>query len=127
MATLISKACSRPLEDLERLVDAALYSVLVGNCDAHGKDYSILDTALSMRFGRTYRLPDLGPDDLTGFAEDLSVAPRAVLRRLDRLREHGPEAWDQVLDLPELSSEAAMIESIQAGWDQRMQRLQGGT
>ncbi|MFW5743487.1 MAG: HipA domain-containing protein [Spirochaetota bacterium] len=133
-----SNACSRPFEELERLVDDALHAVLVGTCDAHGRDYSILytdgsvglaplydlvsttlrpdlDTTHSMRFGRTYRSPDPGPDDLAGLAEGLSVARRAAHRRLDRLRENGPEAWDRVLDLPELSSETPMIESVRAG------------
>lgn len=148
MASLIREACSTPLDDLERLVDAALYAVLVGNCDAHGKNYSILyadgsvglaplydlvstafwpdlDTALSMRFGMTHRLPDLGPDDLAGFAKDLNVAPRAVQRRLDRLREIAPDAWDRLLGLPELSSETSIMESIRAGWEERMRWLHG--
>ncbi len=42
MALLIRKACRAPLVDLERLMDIALFNALVGNCDAHGKNFSLL-------------------------------------------------------------------------------------
>jgi len=149
MAMLIRKACTAPLADLERLIDISLFNALVGNCDAHGKNFSLLyhdglielapfydllattywpelDTKLSMKFGHTYRLSDLREDDCTGLARDLGVAPKMVSRRLDRLREVAPAAWDRLLDLPGLHSQNILVESIRAGWESRICQLMAG-
>lgn len=76
---LIRGACTAPIHDLELLVGIALFNLLVGDCDAHGKNFSLLhredtiglapfydlvsttcwpelDTKLSMRIGKEYGL-----------------------------------------------------------------------
>lgn len=57
---------------------------------------------------------------------DLGVGPKAVKKRLDRLAEAAPAAWDRLLELPELKSQNEMIESIRSGWQGRMRQLTGG-
>lgn len=79
-----------------------------------------------MRFGRTCRLPEITPDDIAVFAKDVGIAPRAVHRRLERMSERAPAAWDPVHNLPELAGHAGMIESVRAGWDQRLKQIRGG-
>jgi len=146
LAALIRIACSAPLTDLERLIDIALFNVLVGNCDAHGKNFSLLhevggvvlapsydlvsttywpelETKLSMKMGGEYKLSAFGPDSLFGLARDLGVRSQIVHKRLDRLQEAAPGAWDRVSDLPELKAHYPMLESIRAGWLSRMHRL----
>ncbi len=78
-----------------------------------------------MRFGRTYRLSDLEEDDLAGLAHDLGVATRAVRKRLDRLRETAPAAWDLILNLTGLQSHINLIASIRAGWESRTRQMSG--
>jgi len=138
---------STPLE-LERLIDIALFNALVGNCDAHGKNSSLLyqdgyvglapfydllattywpelDTKLSMKFGRTYRLSDLREADLAGLAHDLGVATKAVRKRLDRLREAAPAAWNLILNLPGMQSQVNLVASTRAGWESRTRQMSG--
>lgn len=49
---LVRRACAAPAPALLRLLDAAVFNVLVGNADAHGKNYSLLYTDAG---------PDLAP------------------------------------------------------------------
>ena len=81
----------RYYSDIESLVRGCLFNVLVGNCDAHGKNFSILygpggpslapfydllsttaypglECRLSMKVGKEYRIDDVGADDLGLFA-----------------------------------------------------------
>jgi serine/threonine-protein kinase HipA len=39
---LVRRVCSRPAVDVLRLLDAAIFNVLIGNADAHGKNFSLL-------------------------------------------------------------------------------------
>ena len=39
---LVRRACSRPAVEVLKLLDAAIVQVLLGNADAHGKNYSLL-------------------------------------------------------------------------------------
>ncbi len=146
MAALVRRACGAPLLDLERLIDAALFNVLIGNCDAHGKNFSLLyrdgtvalapfydliattfwpelETKLSMKFGAAYSLEKLQAEDLALFARDLAVAPKGVRRRLDRFREEAPAAWERLRGLPALEAQGPLLESLQSGWWSRMDGL----
>ena len=81
---LVRRACSRPAVELLKLLDAAILQVLLGNADAHGKNYSLLyredDIGLAPLYDllSTVAYPDLSP----GFA--MKVARRATLQELRR-------------------------------------------
>ena len=139
LAGLIRKACSSPLADLESLVDRGLLNTLAENCDAHGKNFSLLyragtvelapcydlvstlywpalDRKLSMRLGRTYQVERLRKDDLSGFAKDLGVSPRLVHQRLDRLLDAAGPAWEQLASLPELAGHESLVRTLHTNW-----------
>lgn len=86
---LVRRACSRPAVEVLKLLDAAIVQVLLGNADAHGKNYSLLHRDGRIEMAPLYDLlstvvwPDLSP----GFA--MRVARRATL---DELR---PGDWDR--------------------------------
>jgi serine/threonine-protein kinase HipA len=40
--TLVREASSAPVIDLKLLLDAVIFNYLIGNCDAHGKNFSLL-------------------------------------------------------------------------------------
>ena len=81
---LVRRACSRPAVELLKLLDAAILQVLLGNADAHGKNYSLLYREDGIALAPLYDLlstvayPDLSP----GFA--MKVARRATLHELRR-------------------------------------------
>jgi serine/threonine-protein kinase HipA len=150
IAGLVKRVCSLPLADLERLIDIAVFNVLIGNCDAHGKNFSLLymenhiglapfydlvsttywgelDTKLSMRFGKTYKLDEIRRTDLEGFARDLGVKPKAVEERAVRLMESAAAAWEKVFPLPELQVHHTLVEHIRCGWEYRSKRLTGSS
>jgi len=146
LARVIRRACTAPIIDIELLVGIALFNLLVGNCDAHGKNFSLLhrenrkglspfydlvsttmwpelDTNLSMRFGKEYRLERIERSDLAVFAADLGVKAILVTQRLDSLIEAAPAAWESVFSLKELESHHDLIQRMRNDWKKRAARL----
>ena len=81
---LVRRACARPAVEVLKLLDAAIVQVLLGNADAHGKNYSLLYREDGIAIAPLYDLlstvayPDLSPS----FA--MKVARRATLQELRR-------------------------------------------
>ena len=81
---LVRRACTRPAVEVLKLLDAAIVQVLLGNADAHGKNYSLLHQEGRLELAPLYDLlstvayPDLSPD----FA--MRIARRATLEELRR-------------------------------------------
>ena len=81
---LVRRACSRPAVEVLKLLDAAVIQVLLGNADAHGKNYSLLHREGRVELAPLYDLlstvayPDLSPH----FA--MRIARRATLEELRR-------------------------------------------
>jgi serine/threonine-protein kinase HipA len=146
IARLIRSQCSNPLVDLGALIDIAIFNLLIGNCDAHGKNFSLLyeyprislapfydlvstaawpelSTKLSMRFGKEYRLENLGPEDLGAFAKDLGVKPALVRDRSRSLAHAGASHWKALRESPELEGVGDLLDRMQRGWEGRAARL----
>ena len=89
---LVRRACTRPAVEVLKLLDAAVVQVLLGNADAHGKNYSLLHRKGRIELAPLYDLlstvawPDLSPN----FA--MRVARRA------RLEEMRRSDWDRFAD-----------------------------
>lgn len=81
---LVRRACTRPAVEVLKLLDAAIVQVLLGNADAHGKNYSLLHREGRIELAPLYDLlstvayPDLSPH----FA--MRIARRAALEELSR-------------------------------------------
>ena len=81
---LVRRACSRPAVEVLKLLDAAIVQVLLGNADAHGKNYSLLHREGRVELAPLYDLlstvawSDLSPN----FA--MRVARRTTLEELRR-------------------------------------------
>ncbi|MCK5556449.1 MAG: type II toxin-antitoxin system HipA family toxin, partial [Alphaproteobacteria bacterium] len=52
--SLLRDVSSMPVIDLQRLLDAVIFNVLVGNNDAHGKNFSLLYQKAAMRIAPLY-------------------------------------------------------------------------
>jgi len=146
LAGLIRAACSAPLPDIEALLRVALFNLLIGNCDAHGKNFSLvyqegrlslapfydlvsttvypdLATRLAMRMGKEYRIDRIGQSELEGFALDVAVKPRAARAAFDETVARIYSAWDEAASLPELAGHAALARAIREGVNARATNL----
>ncbi len=110
---LLRDVSSTPVIDLARLLDAAIYNYLVGNNDAHGKNFSLLyqsrengirETTLAplydivstayypelsrdmaMKLGREYSSEKIMPPDFEQLAEEAGLGKAQVKRRVPEL------------------------------------------
>jgi hypothetical protein len=86
---LIRRACTKPAVDVLKLLDAAIAQVIIGNADAHGKNYSLVYREAGIEFSPLYDLlctvayPELSPK----FA--MKIAKRATLEDMR------PGDWDK--------------------------------
>lgn len=116
---LVRSVSSAPALDLLLLFDAAVFNFLIGNCDAHGKNFSLLYDGSGVRLAPLYDLvstqayPELSramamkvgderePERIrvrnwSKFAEEAGLGAAAALRRLRSFAERTLEAVDQV-------------------------------
>ncbi len=107
---LVRRVAHRPAVDVLKLLDAAIFNLLIGNCDAHGKNFSLLygvngvvlaplydllSTAaypelspkLAMKMGKCATLEDIDPSAWRKFASDAGLAAPYVQRRVIELAE----------------------------------------
>ena len=79
---LVRRACSRPAVEVLKLLDAFIVQALIGNADAHGKNYSLLYQNAAVELAPLYDLlstvayPELDP----GFA--MRIGGRRTLEQL---------------------------------------------
>jgi serine/threonine-protein kinase HipA len=107
-ASLLRKSSAAPAVDLLGFLDALIFNLLIGNADAHAKNYSLLlegdrtprlaplydllstrvygprfGRKMAMKYGREYRPDRIRGRHLDRFAEELGLASRRV-----RIRAH---------------------------------------
>jgi serine/threonine-protein kinase HipA len=118
---LVRRACATPAPAVLRLLDAAVFNVLVGNADAHGKNYSLLYHAggidfaplydllctaaypdvhgkLAMKVGRRSTLEDFTPDTWDDFAREIGVGAPFVRRRAAALADLARQRMSAVVE-----------------------------
>ncbi|MXX68416.1 MAG: type II toxin-antitoxin system HipA family toxin [Gemmatimonadales bacterium] len=129
---LLRRVALRPAVDVLKLLDATIFNLIIGNADAHGKNFSLLydtagprlaplydlvmtaaypelATALAMPLGGCGRLADMDARHWAAFAEETTVGLPLIRRRVAELGESViRKAHDvaQELSIPGLDSEA---------------------
>lgn len=116
---LVRRACTPPAPAVLRLLDAAIFNVLVGNADAHGKNFSLLyqdagiafaplydllctaayagvHAKLAMKVGGCSRLEDFTPAIWEDFGREIGMGPAFVRRRALASAEAAPAAAEAV-------------------------------
>ena len=101
---LLRRATTVPAKAVLALIDAALFNLIIGNADAHGKNFSLLyardemrlaplydllstslypdvHAKMAMKMGGAARLEEFNPETLKGFAEQAGVAAPYVRKR----------------------------------------------
>ena len=110
---LLREVSSAPVVDLVRLLDTIIYNYLIGNNDAHGKNFSLLyhrvgtanqeirlaplydaistvyypelSNEMAMKIGREYKSERVSPGDFEKLAEETGLAKPIVRRRVPEL------------------------------------------
>ncbi len=131
---LLRELSSAPVIDLQRLLDAVIFNFLIGNHDAHGKNFSlvygretrlaplydVLSTAyypelskkMAMKIGGEYASEKVLPKDFEQLAEEAGLAKPMVKRRVRELAEIVlSKAPDLIAELPAAKPVAALIQS----------------
>lgn len=140
---LLSERSSNPIADMRKLLGSVIFQFLIGNCDAHGKNFSLLEeknsvalspaydvvsTAiypsltrkLAMKIGNEYELDKIRRRHFIELADKIGVRISAVNKVLESLGKRMPEAeaflkGDKVaLENPELAS--AIWKGFLARW-----------
>jgi serine/threonine-protein kinase HipA len=121
---LLRNVSSAPVIDLSRLLDTAIFNYLVGNNDAHGKNFSLvyfgggtaikevrlaplydvistiyypeLNTDMAMRIGGEYSSSKVTPRDFEQMAEDAGLAKPLVRRRVPEMAEAVVDALGKI-------------------------------
>jgi serine/threonine-protein kinase HipA len=107
---LIRRITHRPAVDVLKLLDAAIFNLLVGNADAHGKNFSLLHSAegtvlaplydllctifypelspkLAMKIGKCATLEEIDISAWRRFADDSGLAAPFVQKRVGELAD----------------------------------------
>jgi serine/threonine-protein kinase HipA len=120
---LLRRATTVPAVSVLSFLDAAIFNLIVGNADAHGKNFSLLYQAgnvtlapfydllstvaypdlspnLAMKIARRARIEEVGPSTWPAFAEDVGLAAPFVRRRVAELADAVITQAPSTLDSP---------------------------
>ncbi len=107
---LLRQVAVRPAVDVLKLLDAVIFNLIVGNADAHGKNFSILygsdgprlaplydllatvaypelSPQLAMRIGKRATLGEMDPRGWSAFAADAGVGLPLIRRRISEISQ----------------------------------------
>src|SRR5580658_602528 len=127
---LLRNVSTAPVLDLANLLDAAIFNYLIGNNDAHGKNFSLLypdkeirlaplydaistifypelNIEMAMRIGREYSSDKVTPKEFEQLAQDAGLAKPLVRRRVLELATATVEALDKINITDKVSDEVA--------------------
>lgn len=121
---LLRSAATRPAREVLKLADAAIFNLIIGNADAHAKNYSLLrlengevvlaplydlvathmwkelSPKLAMRFGRAATLEEFGGENVARFAEEAGLGAPFIRRRVADLAEAIRETIEREVEVP---------------------------
>ena len=131
---LLRELSSAPVIDLQGLLDAVIFNFLIGNHDAHGKNFSLLygnetrlaplydvlsttyypDLAkkMAMKIGGEYESEKVQPKNFEQLADEAGLAKPSVKRRVQEVAETVlSKAPELITEHPTTKTVAALIES----------------
>jgi serine/threonine-protein kinase HipA len=147
IAALIREYSSSPILDIPLLMRMVLFQYLIGNCDAHGKNYSLLysesgrvglapsydslSTAIypglsrrmSMKIGGTYELDRIDTEDFTELLTSVQLKPSFLGEMREGFASGFSQGFEEIEALPELVSHTALVSRIREGFLFRLERL----
>lgn len=142
---LVRSATTRFAREVIKLTDAAIFNLLIGNADAHAKNYSLLTRAdgevvlaplydllstitfkgisgnFAMKFGRASTLEDFDGAAQARFASDIGMTRTFLNRRIADLARRAASSAEDVI-VPGLDN-AARLDDLPAVIRDRAERL----
>lgn len=145
MADALRRYASNPIEDILRLFDLIAFNFIIGNCDAHLKNYSLirsddwrelslapaydlvsttvypeLTTAMGLYVGEKKRLEAVERADFVELGHSMGLSRRAVETRIDMLRDRVVAAFEaQAAD----SADSEIVRAIAYQSKKRIEKL----
>ncbi len=121
---LLRSAATRPAREVLKLADAAIFNLIIGNADAHAKNYSLLrrengevvlaplydlvathmwkelSPKLAMRFGRAATLEEFDRESVARFADEAGLGAPYIRRRVSDLADAVTEEIEKGVQVP---------------------------
>ena len=135
---LLRSAATRPAREVLKLADAAIFNLIIGNADAHAKNYSLLrrengevvlaplydlvathmwnelSPRLAMRFGRAATLKEFDRESVARFADEAGLGAPYIRRRVSDLAEAVMEEIEKGIEVPGIPPEDAVVPIAEA-------------
>jgi serine/threonine-protein kinase HipA len=129
---LLRRVSARPAEDVLKLLDAAIFNLIAGNADAHGKNFSILYDAqgprlaplydllstvawpelspkMAMKMGGRTRLEEMDEKGWSGFARDAGMPENIVWTTARNIAVRIKNVAEQTLSSEEFAAARSVI------------------
>ncbi len=131
---LLRRVSTRPAAETLKLLDAAIFNAIIGNADAHAKNFSLLyrprqvemaplydllstvqypdlSQRFAMRIGGRRTLEEINPSDWTKFAGEIEMRPPFVRKRVQDTSAAILAHADNTLEDPAFAGDREMLAS----------------
>lgn len=118
---LLKQKATIPLLDTRRYLQYVLFNLIIGNCDAHGKNYSLLyegsvlklspiydvvctvvypslTKKMSMKIGKHYEIERITKDDLRFMADEIGLRQTVLVDMYSNLLERVIKSFEKLTD-----------------------------
>lgn len=143
---LIQNHFSNPLQDSSKFLKSILFNYLIGNCDAHAKNYSLITTEgkiylsplydlvstsiykslthkMAMNVGTEYDIEKIRRSDFIKQAESCGIKPRFWQNAIEEFNEQFDSAFQTVSSMPEAREYDVLLEKIRNQIKSRMNMI----
>lgn len=144
---LIQDHFTNPIQDSAKFLKSILFNYLIGNCDAHAKNYSVITTPekkiflapfydlvstkiyssltnkMAMKLGNKYEIEDISRRDFTRQAELCGIKPRFWNDIIESFSSQIDNAFQKVASLSELKEYDVLLQLIRNQIFERMSKI----
>lgn len=133
---LIKENTTIPLLETRNFLRYVVFNLVIGNCDAHGKNYSLLfhngaarlapiydavctivypnlTRKFSMKIGKHYEIKKINQDDFGVLAEEIGLKSKTVLDCYSDIAENVAKAFDRLKEDLSLKEHGQTLETIE--------------
>lgn len=134
--SLIQKECTIPLLDTKEFLKYVIFNFIIGNCDAHGKNYSLLyengtsklspiydaictlvypslTKKMSMKIGKHYEVLKVTKQDFVELATCINLKSSIVLKMLDETITNITNGFDKIREEKSLAPYQDFLDKLE--------------
>lgn len=135
--SLIQKECTIPLLDTKEFLKYVIFNFIIGNCDAHGKNYSLLyekgssklspiydaictlvypslTKKMSMKIGKHYEILKVTKQDFVELATSINLKSSIVLKMLDETITNITNGFDKIRNEKSLAPYQDFLDKLES-------------